>query len=201
MTGYNLINLINLINEIGEDNSKNILSNFSCPLNKDLEHFLHYNAIIFSKQRLAATYLVFSSYKDKPTLIGYFTIATKVVNIKRTAMSSRMRNRISKFSQYNNDTKVYTISSPLIAQLGKNFKNGINKLITGDELLKLACDKVKEIQMLSSGKITYLECENVEKLINFYTSNGFFQFDKRQLDRDETNLKGEYLIQLLKYID
>ena len=39
------------------------------------------------------------------------------------------------------------MSTPLIAQLGKNYQHGYNTLITGDELLKLACDKVKEIQL------------------------------------------------------
>ncbi|MDO4162730.1 MAG: N-acetyltransferase, partial [Pseudomonadota bacterium] len=35
---------------------------------------------------------------------------------------------------------------------------------------------------------------------SFYESNGFVPFGKRKLDSDETDLKGSYLIQLLKKI-
>ena len=49
------------------------------------------------------------------------------------------------------------MSTPLIAQLGKNYQHGYNTLITGDELLKLACDKVKEIQLSLGGRFVYLD--------------------------------------------
>lgn len=42
----------------------------------------------------------------------------------------------------------------------------------------------------------YLECEDKKKLLEFYTKNNFKIFGKRNLDRDETDLNGEYLIQL-----
>lgn len=74
-------------------------------------------------------------------------------------------------------------------------------LISGDELLKLACNKIKTIQSDIGGKITYLECEDKEKLKEFYGSNGFVNFGKRSLDPDEKDdLSGEYLIQMLKYL-
>lgn len=74
-------------------------------------------------------------------------------------------------------------------------------MITGDELLKLACDKIKSIQDEIGGKVTYLECEDKPKLIEFYESNGFVNFGKRELDKDEKDdLSGQYLIQMLKYL-
>lgn len=89
----------------------------------------------------------------------------------------------------------------MIAQLGKNYDNGFGQLIKGDELLKLACDSVKEAQKIIGGKIVYLECEDVLKLTDFYESNGFVFFGKRQLDRDETErIHGKYLVQMLKYL-
>lgn len=39
MTGYGLVNLKEMIEEVGEDRVKEILSAFSCPLNKDVEFF------------------------------------------------------------------------------------------------------------------------------------------------------------------
>ncbi len=57
------------------------------------------------------------------------------------------------------------------------------------------------MQMIVGGKVVYLECEDVDRLTEFYSSNGFVAFGKRLLDRDETEtLKGEYLVQMLKYI-
>jgi len=104
-------------------------------------------------------------------------------------------------NKFDPEFKRYTLAAPLIAQLGKNYYNGYNKLISGDELLKMACDKVSESQRIIGGKIVYLECEDKVKLIEFYSSNGFVAFGKRKLDRDETEvMQGEYLIQMLKYL-
>lgn len=93
-------------------------------------------------------------------------------------------------------------SAPLIGQLGKNYQNNYDKQITGDELLALALHKVKESQLILGGKIVYLECEDKEKLTEFYSRNGFCNFGQRKLDKDETlNLSGDYLIQMLRYMD
>ncbi len=70
---------------------------------------------------------------------------------------------------------------------------------TGGELLKLACEKDREIRVASSGKFVYLECEDKEKLIQFYEDNGFVVFGERKLDSEELNyFEEKYLMQLLK---
>lgn len=58
MTGYGLVNLKDMIQELGEGRTKEILSEFSCPLNKDVEFFLHCKAIEFARQGIAQTQLV-----------------------------------------------------------------------------------------------------------------------------------------------
>lgn len=55
MTGYGLVNLKDMIQELGEGRTKEILSEFSCPLNKDVEFFLHCKAIEFARQGIAQT--------------------------------------------------------------------------------------------------------------------------------------------------
>jgi hypothetical protein len=193
MQGYVSANLKSIIDEVGESAAKALLSNFTCPQNKDVENFLKHKAIEFAKQSIATTYLVFGSYKGNNVLIGYFTLANKFVAIYKEGLSSTYRRRISKFCQFDRDIKRYTLAAPLIAQLGKNFYNGYNELITGDELLKMACDKVKESQVIIGGKVVYLECEDKEKLTGFYASNGFVNFGKRKLDKDETDvMEGQY---------
>lgn len=202
MTGYIQVNLIEMISSLGEDKAKEILSNFSCPLNKDVELFLKHKAIEFSKQGIAITYLVFTSYKSEYLLSGYYTLSTKFIVIYGTSLSKTLRKRISKFAQYDNELKRYVLPAPLIAQLSKNYDHAIgSNLITGDELLKLACNKVKFVQGEIGGRIVYLECEDKEKLIQFYSNNGFVTFGKRKLDRDEVNvMEGAYLVQMLKYL-
>lgn len=62
---YQIINLKDIYNELGENNTKELLKEFSCPLNKDVEYFIKNRAIEFSKQDISRTYIVMSSYKQK----------------------------------------------------------------------------------------------------------------------------------------
>lgn len=204
MSGYIGINLRDILFDelLGESVAKKLLSSFSCPLNPDVEHFLKHTAIEFSKQSISSTYLIMASYKNEYVLVGYFALANKIFCIDKDSLPNKTwKKRMNKFGQFDRAIQRYTISAPLIGQLGKNFTNGYNKLITGDELLKLALDKVHEMQNIVGGKIVYLECEQKEKLIDFYSQNGFVNFGTRALDRDETtNLTGESLVQMLKYM-
>jgi hypothetical protein len=211
MTGYNLFLLKDLLNELEEDRVKDVLSSFSCHQNLDVERFLHTKAIEFEKRGYATTYLVYASYKDKPTLAGYFTLAHKqfIINeksVKRKVirgstpeLSKKQIKKIARFGTYDKSLGVHTIPAPLIGQLGKNYAVDNGRLITGDELLKIACDKVWEIQRHFSGRVVYLECEEKPKLINFYSNNGFVEFGRRALEPDERDdMNGDYLVQMLK---
>ena len=187
---------------LGESAAKSILSSFSCPLNPDVDYFLKNTAIEFAKQGISSTYLIMASYKNKYVLVGYFTLANKIFCIDKDSLPSKSwKKRMNKFGQFDPAIQRYTISAPLIGQLGKNYTNSYDTLITGDELLKLALDKVKEMQYIVGGKIVYLECEQKERLIEFYQRNGFVNFGTRKLDRDETDkLSGDSLVQMLRYM-
>ncbi len=201
LKGYLIINLADMLTEMGEDAAKSILLEFSCPVNIDVEYFIKNKAIEFSKQDLAKTHLVFCSYKSETAFIGYFSLANKFILVNPDVLSKSKRKRIIKFGTYNKDTKKYIMSAPLIAQLGKNFKYKDKRLISGDELLKMACDKVREAQSYIGGKITYLECEDKPVLNRFYSDNGFIRFGARDLDEDEKGLmSSKQLVQMLKYL-
>ncbi len=199
------INLKDLIEQLGEDKTKDILSSFECPMNMDVQNFLRYKAIPFSKQGISATHLIYcysnsekwGTYKE---LVGYYTITTKNLVLHKKAVTNTIWKKALKFCNNAPKDNKCILAAPLIGQLGKNFANGNDALIKGSELLELALNKIKQIQNEIGGKFTYLECEDNEKLISFYEENGFTVFGKRQLDRDETDIKGEHLIQLLKYI-
>lgn len=200
MTGYKVVNLKIMLEELGEKRATELLSKFSCPFNGDVEAFLRKKTIEFAKQGFSQTHIVFASYKGNPEIAGYFTLANKYITINSEKISNRLRRRINKFATFDRVIRSYCLSTPLIAQLGKNYTDGLDKLITGDELLKIACDKVAHIQFELGGKLVYLECEDKPKLLDFYASNGFCEFDRRALDKDETGIDGDYLVQMLKYI-
>ena len=200
MTGYKIVNLKLLIEELGEDRAKEILSSFRCPLNPDVEDFLRIKAIEFAKQGLSQTHLVMASYREEPVVVGYFTLANKYIAVSAKKISGTTRKRINKFAIHDGQLRAYYMATPLIAQLGKNYANGFDKLISGDELLYLACQKVSAIQWELGGKYVYIECEDKEKLTEFYRRNGFYEFDTRKLDKDESGLDGDYLVQMLKYL-
>lgn len=197
-THFVQINLSELLDMLGEDDTKSILSTFVCPMNKDVENFLKYKAIEFSKRDFSKTYLVFWETDDEKekALVGYYTIASKFIRVERGAVNSKEARKLREHGVFDEKTNEYIVSAPLIAQLGKNYFEGNECLISGSDLLQLAVERVKHVQHEIGGKFVYLECEDVEKLLSFYTRNHFKVFGKRRLDRDETDVKGHYLIQL-----
>ena len=208
---FYVVALGDMLDTIGEDNVKNILSSFSCPKNLDVQNFLRDKAILFSQKGFAKTYLVYwvsenNIFGEKQKeLVGYYAIAIKDITIQRKINNKRI---ISKdwrkiCAQANTKTNesICKLSAILIGQIGKNFKNGNELLIKGSDLLGLALKKVKEVQEMAGGKITYLECEESEKLIKFYEENGFSVIGSRVLDGDEVDVKGTRLVQLYRYLD
>lgn len=194
---YIQLNLNDLIEQIGEDETKHLLRSFSCPLNPDVEHFIKYKAIEFSRRGFAKTHLVFWKSENESELVGYYSIAQKSFTLAKGSVSNSLYKKLSQYGTYDSSIQQCVISALLIGQLGKNYSWGNDTLISGDELLGLALDKVKLIQNESGGRYTYLECEDNPKLISFYERNGFTQFGKRNLDPDEADITGTYLLQYI----
>ena len=182
--------------EAGEPALVELLSGFSSPKNKDVERFLKKSAIEFTKKNQSVTYLVVSA--EDVRLLGYFTLALKPLTVRGETVSNTMKRKLLRISELDEKSDTYTMSAYLIAQLGKNFSESGGTEITGAELLKLAWDKIKEIQYLGGGVVTFLEAENEEKLLSFYRDNRFSQFDTRQTtsDADESH----ELVQLLRLL-
>lgn len=203
MAGYSILSLSDILAEKGEDFCREVLSTFSCPMNDDVERFLtKRSAIDFATQGVSQTFLVYASYKKKNVLCGYFTIANKYIVVNKHSVSGTLRRRLRKFAMPSAEKDDLVIMAPLIAQLGKNYANGYSELITGDELLKMAEDQIRLAQRIIGGKVVYLECEDIDRLKDFYSSNGYVEFGKRRLDKDErTEMCGTHLIQMLKYLN
>ena len=197
---YRIINIRRYIGnenpELGEDELLQILSEFSCPMNPDVERFLKYSSIEFTKKNQSVTYLVFSVADGK--LLGYFTLALKPLTVRGETVSNTVKRKLLRVSELDKKSDTYTMSAYLIAQLGKNYSENDGKMITGAELLGLAWDKIKATQYMFVGMVTFLEAENEEKLLSFYRNNRFSQFDTRQTisDTDEAH----ELVQLLRLL-
>lgn len=202
MTEYKIISLADMLSELEESDVKNMLSSFSSPKNKDVEDFLKNNAVQFARQNLAPTNLVYANCDKGCFLCGYFTLTIKTIEVNKLIVGRRIFDKLKKFGTYDKFIKKCTIPAPLIAQLGKNYADGCDKFIKGSELLQMACDEVKKAQRIVGGKVVYLECEDAEKLTDFYKRNGFKEFARRRLDSDERgSFSGRYLIQMLKYLE
>lgn len=197
---YRIINIRRYIGnehpELGEDELLQILSEFSCPLNPDVERFLKHSSIEFTKKNQSVTYLVFSV--SDGNLLGYFTLALKPLTVRGETVSNTVKRKLLRVSELDKKSDTYTMSAYLIAQLGKNYSENNGKMITGAELLELAWDKIKATQYMFGGMVTFLEAENEEKLLSFYRNNRFSQFDTRQTtsDTDESH----ELVQLLRLL-
>ena len=197
---YRIINIRRYIGnenpELGEDELLQILSEFSCPMNPDVERFLKHSSIEFTKKNQSVTYLVFSVADGK--LLGYFTLALKPLTVRGETVSNTVKRKLLRVSELDKKSDTYTMSAYLIAQLGKNYSENDGKMITGAELLGLAWDKIKATQYMFGGMVTFLEAENEEKLLSFYRESRFSQFDTRQTtsDTDESH----ELVQLLRLL-
>jgi hypothetical protein len=201
MSGFSVIKLSDLKDTAGAELTHSLLSTFSCPGNEDIETFLKKSALTLSDQNIANTYLVFChNDTDNPVFVGYFALAYKVLLVDDSIqLSSKWRKAFEKFGVHEKEMRHYLLSVPLIGQLGKNYANGNNKYISGEELLLLATNRVAAAQSMISGKIVYLECADHPTLIAFYTANGFFRLNNRYYTNGDTNEEG-YLVQLIKYL-
>ena len=197
---YRIINIRRYIGnenpELGEDELRQILSEFSCPMNPDVERFLKHSSIEFTKKNQSVTYLVFSVADGK--LLGYFTLALKPLTVRGETVSNTVKRKLLRVSELDKKSDTYTMSAYLIAQLGKNYSENDGKMITGAELLGLAWDKIKATQYMFGGMVTFLEAENEEKLLSFYRDNRFSQFDTRQTASDAE--ESHELVQLLRLL-
>ena len=189
---YTVFNIREYLNgnneELGEDDLRQVLSEFSCEKNPDVERF--------AKKQQSVTYLVFST--EDAELVGYFAITIKPITVNAESFSNTIKKKLARVSELNEQNHTYNMAAYLIAQLGKNYNNGANDRITGEELLGLAIKQLQQLQYLAGGMVVFLETLNEEKLLSFYQGKGFQQFDSRL--SESASHEPHELIQLLKIL-
>ena len=188
------INLLsNILKESAGELLFNLLSDSFVSQNKDVEIFLKEKSVQSTKLYTSSTYLVYD-FKETADLLGYFTLATKMLTIKPASLTSSKSKVIKRFVSLDSDTNTFRLPAILLAQFGRNFSENSDS-IKGSELMKIALERIEKAVSLTSGKIAFLECEPKEKLIKFYESCGF-----RLLDNIVYSKNSKELVQMFRVI-
>lgn len=187
------INIRDIIKSIGEEKLSIILSDFNCKVSDDddVERFLKTQSIEFVKKNQSVSYLIVNKKDKTMNVLGYFTLAIKPISIKADIFSNNVNKKIARVSNLDKETNTYNLSAYLIAQLGRNFN--YNE-IDGKYIIESATKVIKELQEAVGGMVMFLEVEEKENLIDFYTRNNFIEYDRRISE------KGKSYIQMLKII-
>ena len=185
-------NILDEIKAIGEDELRNDLISFCCGKNEEIETFIRDKAIEFAKRKLSITYLV--EDENDGSILGYFTLTHKSIVVDAANLSKTSEKKLARYSRKDAKTGNYMASAFLLAQFGKNYAVDDGNRISGSELLSLADAVLIDIQYRIGGGIIYLDCEDHDKIISFYSGQNFKRFDDR-FDEDENK---EY-IQFMRF--
>ena len=174
------IKVSNILDELefrGEENLRGQLLSFHCDVNPEIENFIRNKSIDFARRKLSVTYLV--SDLNDGLFLGFFALTHKAVLIPQARLSNTSRKKLERFARLDRATGEYMASAFLIAQFGKNYGVDDGKRISGSDLMDLANEILVHIQRQIGGGIIYLDCEDREKLIQFYTEEKFQYFGER----------------------
>ena len=119
--------------------------------NADVEGFFREKSVQATKLNTATTYLVISYENKKFDFLGYFTLATKMLTLKQSSLSKTECKAIAHFGYFDEDSQSYKLPAVLIAQFSRNF-NESSKSISGDDLMDIALNKIRDILHSTSGK-------------------------------------------------
>ncbi|MGL5384143.1 MAG: hypothetical protein ACRDD4_11060 [Culicoidibacterales bacterium] len=150
---------------------------FFCQKNSDIVLFLQNRAADNDYHHATRTFLVFDQAEE---ILGFFTLSIKIVDISEFDHKTK-KNYIYSGKSPNNVTHIPTI---LIAQLGKNDR--FSEIISGDQLMEYALEKIDELRLIIGTKIVLLDSVNHPKVLSFYRSFGFVEFGAIISEIDES---------------
>jgi hypothetical protein len=143
------------------------MQNFICK-DENVTDFLKSKAFDFDKRNVARTYLLVdqeSVSSPAPLITAYFTLAIKALHFYDGASKTMIKD-IDGFSK-----DAASVGSILIAQLGKDEASGTH--LSGADILASALRIIYTIFDAAAGRIVFLECQPIEKLVAFYRKNQF----------------------------
>ena len=143
-----------------------MFNTFNCEINSDLTNFIHDIALDFEDRQIARTFVLVNN--DKNEVVGYFTISMKSLSTNGISKTS-----IKKIDGISNSR--LCIHSFLIGQLGISDNYADYKF--GTLLLDDTFSKIEMAHDLVAGRYILVDAINHEKVLNFYTENGFALLD------------------------
>ena len=168
--------------KIREEFLKIVSKQVSFGPNSDMLSYLKEAAITTELSHQSRNFIIVDEEvsDDKFEILGFFTLALKIINVNYLDQTTRKSFVLSGKSAANIDS----IPGILIAQFGKNLH--FNK-ISGSQVMELVIEKIQQAQSVLGGKMVYLDSVNHEKVIDFYEQFGFVKYgelieDKHQLD-------------------
>ena len=181
MSYHAAVNILDLIENVGEEEVRKALSAFSCPLNDEIENYIHKNAIEFSKRKISVTHLIMD---EDGQIAGYFTLAHKPSRVMSELLSKSARKKLERYARLDETAGVYDVSAFLIAQIGKNA--AVHSELTGNRMMEMIFEVLSNVQHQVGGCVVFLECEDKERLLEFYQNeaNHFIVYGERNSEKD-----------------
>lgn len=176
-------NILDSLDLLGEENVKLELSRFESGKNPEIEEFIRQKAIEFAKGKLSITYIL-SDLQDG-VILGYFTLTHKSLIVNSEKLSKTAQKRLIRYARFDKETGNYMASAFLLAQFGKNYGVDNGKRISGSEMMKYVDTVLLDVQRRIGGGIMYLDCEDREKLKNFYEGENFKKSGERFSEEDD----------------
>lgn len=151
------------------DKFEKAISGFCCSKDSDVENYLKTKAVTHEKKSKSRTYLIVDIDKlekeKEISILAYFTIANKTLFIDDTVSKEKIK-KLDGLSKNKTELPAY-----LIGQLGKNDK--YKDFISGEDVINYAMDVINQVHELLGGRFVLIECNNNQKLIDFYKRNEF----------------------------
>lgn len=174
---YRTVKLYDLLHsKVGKEEIKNVLADFSCPLNDDVENFVRFKAYDFERVGMCRTYLVYT-YDESETAVmcGMYSLTPGTIELDKELTQGMKKRLLGTTYPIGNNIKSY-----LIGQLSKNYKDGHDKLITGEILLELAFERIRQNNVILPSTVVHIDCKDVPQLKRFYEKYGFSYFHTNQ---------------------
>ncbi len=120
-------------------------------------------------------------------MVGFFTLAHKVLNAPADGMSNNVKRRMDRYARLDKEKNSYLVSAFLSAQLGKNYALSEDEQITGTELMDCVDSILEDVQYRIGGGVVYLDSIDNKHLVHFYEDvSGYRKIAKRVSDTNET---------------
>lgn len=94
------VNIQDMLKAIGEEELQSLLSDFSSPLNEEVEDFVRNKSLEFARKKLSITYLVIRRTDEgENVLAGIFTLAHKAVEVTNANISNTARRKLERYAR------------------------------------------------------------------------------------------------------